>query len=91
MRREVTKMLAQAYEGYFNNGQFYVSGRAIRIPERKRVFLAVLGDKQQDKQEAWNEFKRMVKDSEHENDLLDSDAFLRRDSGRELINFADEV
>ena len=32
----------QAYEGYFENGQFYTSGRKIRIPERKRIFLTIL-------------------------------------------------
>jgi hypothetical protein len=37
-------MQAQAYEGYFNNGQFYVLGREVRIPERKRVVITVLPD-----------------------------------------------
>ena len=32
----------QAYEGYFENGQFYTSGKKIRIPERKRIFLTIL-------------------------------------------------
>ena len=86
-------MQAQAYEGYFESGKFYTSGKAISIPERKRVFIAILGDEQSDtkKQTAWSEFKLMVKDTEYENDLLDDDAFLRQDSGREIINFVNGV
>ena len=86
-------MQAQAYEGYFESGKFYTAGKQLRIPERKRVFIAILGDVQNDikKQTMWNEFKLMVKDTEYENALLDDDAFLRRDSGRELINFVNEV
>ena len=85
-------MQAQAYEGYFERGKFYTAGKTLRIPERKRVLIAILGDMQSDmkKQNAWNEFKHMVKDTESENALLDDDAFLRRDSGRELVNFVDE-
>jgi len=86
-------MYAQAYEGYFNKGQFYVSGKAIRIPERKRVFIAVLEEAQDDsdKQAVWNDFKNMVKNTVHENHLLNEDFFTRQESGRELINFSDEV
>jgi len=86
-------MQAQAYEGYFESGKFYTSGQLLHIPERKRVFIAILGDTQNEmeKQAAWNEFKRVVKNTEHENALLDNEAFLRRDSGRDFINFADEV
>lgn len=39
-------MQAIAYEGYFNNGQFYVSGKAVNIPEKRRVFLTILDDAQ---------------------------------------------
>ncbi|MCL1819523.1 MAG: hypothetical protein FWG36_02575 [Oscillospiraceae bacterium] len=85
-------MQAQAYEGYFESGTFYTAGQPLRIPERKRVLIAILGDRQSDieKQAAWNGFKQMMKDTEHENVLLDDESFLRRDSGRSLINFADE-
>ncbi|MDR1689517.1 MAG: hypothetical protein LBS21_13035 [Clostridiales bacterium] len=38
-------MQAQAYRGYFENGNFYSEGRAIRIPERQNVLLTIL-DKQ---------------------------------------------
>ena len=81
-------MQAQAYEGYFESGKFYTAGKPLRIPERKRVLIAVLGDVQSDikKQTAWNEFKLMLKDTEYENALLDDGVFLRRDSGREFAD-----
>jgi len=84
--------LKAAYEGYFNNGQFYALGKAIHIPERKRVLITILDDMQRDidKQLAWDEFKRMAKDTEHENVLLDEDIFQRKNSGRSLIDFANE-
>ena len=31
----------QAYEGYFENGLFYTSGRAIRIPERQKTVVVL--------------------------------------------------
>ena len=31
----------QAYEGYFENGQFYTGGKIIKIPEGKRVILTL--------------------------------------------------
>jgi hypothetical protein len=37
-------MQAQVYDGYFENGHFYTSGRTIRIPERKRVFITVIDE-----------------------------------------------
>jgi len=82
-------MQTHAYEGYFESGKFYTAGKPLRIPERKRILIAILGDTQSDveKQVAWNEFKLMVKDTRSENDLLDDDAFFRRDGGRELIDF----
>jgi hypothetical protein len=51
----------QAYEGYFENGQF-VSLRPGRIPERKRVILTVLDEPVRTAEEinehaqAWREF-----------------------------------
>ncbi|MCL2096081.1 MAG: hypothetical protein FWH10_04170 [Oscillospiraceae bacterium] len=79
-----------AYEGYFNNGQFYVSGKTVRIPEKKRVVITILDDAKivnSDKITAWNDFKRMAEDTAHENDLLTDDAFNRSGGGRELIDF----
>jgi len=85
-------MQAQAYEGYFESGKFYTAGKPFHIPERKRVFIAILDDLQNEiiKQNAWNEFKLMIKDTEFENALLEDDIFFRRDSGREFINFMNE-
>ena len=37
-------MQARAYEGYFENGQFYAAGQVIRLPERKRLFIKVLDE-----------------------------------------------
>jgi len=34
----------QAYEGYFDNGQFYTEGQIIRIPERRRAIVTILDD-----------------------------------------------
>ena len=85
-------MQATAYEGYFKNGCFYASGKAVHIPEQRRVFITILDEAQgvdSDKQAAWNDFKSMVKDTAHENDLLREDVFKRGDSGRELVHFAD--
>ena len=84
-------MQVKAYEGYFESGSFYTSGKQMRIPERKRVILTILDDGDTDKQAAWNDFKRMVKQTEHENALLDSDAFFRDNSSRELLAISDEV
>ena len=36
-------MQAQAYEGYFENGQFYASGKIINLPERQKVYIKLLG------------------------------------------------
>ena len=48
MRHENKKgrvdMRAVAYEGYFNNGQFYASGKAVKIPEKRRVFITIFDE-----------------------------------------------
>ena len=41
-------MRATAYEGYFNNGRFYVSGKPVHIPEQRRIFITILDDVQKD-------------------------------------------
>ena len=85
-------MKAISYEGHFNNGRFYTSGKAMHIPEQRRVIITILDDikvDDSDRQEAWDDFKRMVKETAHENDLLMNDAFNRRESGRDLIDLAD--
>ena len=37
-------MQAVAYEGYFRNGQFYTAGRAMQIPEKRKVFIAIFDE-----------------------------------------------
>ena len=37
-------MQATAYEGYFNNGLFYVSGKAVQIPEKQRVVVTIFAN-----------------------------------------------
>ena len=37
-------MQAIVYEGYFDNGLFYVSGKTVQIPDKRRVFVAILDD-----------------------------------------------
>ena len=37
-------MKAKAYEGYFENGCFLVSGKTVQIPERQRVFLTIIDE-----------------------------------------------
>ena len=37
-------MQVQAYEGYFDKGKFYVEGQAIRLPERQKLYIKVLGE-----------------------------------------------
>ena len=34
----------QAYEGYFENGQFHTAGRIIHIPERRRAIVNILDE-----------------------------------------------
>jgi len=56
-------MQAQAYEGYFENGQFYAAGNVVRIPERRKVFVTVLDELIQKKPLEWlDELERMVKE-----------------------------
>jgi len=37
-------MQAQAYEGYFENGLFFTSGKSMTLPERRRVYITVLDE-----------------------------------------------
>ena len=39
-------MQAVAYEGYFNKGQFYVLGKTIPVPEKKRIVITIFDDTQ---------------------------------------------
>ena len=37
-------MQAHVYEGYFDNGKFYTEGRAVRLPERQKLYIQVLDE-----------------------------------------------
>ena len=87
-------MQANAYDGYFVNGRFYASGKAIQIPERRRIIVTILDDVRAvdtDKKAAWDDFKQMVKTSAHENHLLTDDVFCRSEYSREFIDFTGEA
>ena len=86
-------MQAQAYEGYFNNGQFYVSGKAVRIPGRRRAVLTIFSEQVQEDKDvnpsAWlDDFRKMVDESAGEK--LRMEDFPRMNLGREPIIFVDE-
>ena len=80
-------MQATAYIGHFNNGRFYSSGKAVQLPEQQRVVITILDDVPKidgDKLAAWEDFKRMVAATAHENHLLTDDVFKRDTSSRVL-------
>ena len=37
-------MRVVAYDGYFDNGNFYTSGKVLRIPEKRRVVITILDE-----------------------------------------------
>ena len=49
-----------AYDGYFDNGNFYASGKIIRIPERQRVVITILDESQSTEIASENARKREV-------------------------------
>jgi len=61
-------MQARAYEGYFENGNFYTAGKAISIPERRRVYITVLDEPITDNENAnaWAEFLEELKNVKDE-------------------------
>ena len=46
-------MQLQAYKGYFEQGNFYAAGKAIRIPERRQV--TIIFDEQQPQDDTLDE------------------------------------
>ena len=40
-------MQATAYDGYFRSGRFYASGKAVQLPEKRRVIITILEDSQE--------------------------------------------
>ena len=61
-------MQAQAYEGYFENGNFHTAGKTIRIPEHQRIYITVLDEPITDNKnaEAWQEFLTEIKQIDNE-------------------------
>ena len=61
-------MQAQAYEGYFENGQFYTAGRTLSLPERRRVYITILDEPMTDNEnaDAWHEFLTEIKRVDNE-------------------------
>jgi hypothetical protein len=47
-------MNAQAYVGYFENGNFYTEGRTVKIPERKEVVITILDEPMSLKDALWD-------------------------------------
>ena len=37
-------MQAQAYEGYFEQGNFFTAGKQLRIPEHRKVYITILDE-----------------------------------------------
>ena len=61
-------MQAQIYEGYFENGHFYMAGQTIHIPERRRVYITILDEPvtENENAEAWQEFLAEIKNIDDE-------------------------
>jgi hypothetical protein len=79
----------QAYEGYFENGQFYPVGRNIRIPERRRTFVTVLDEPTRDKPDTWDElFKLTASMTEDEKPRFED--FPRCQNDRTLVDFGED-
>ena len=38
------QMQAQAYEGYFEGGNFYTAGKSLHIPERRKVYITIFNE-----------------------------------------------
>ena len=87
-------MQAIAYEGFFRDGQFYSSGKAMQLPEQRRVVVTLFDDAPKtnvDRLAAWEEAKQLIAESAHENHLLTEGVF-RRDKGNSNLNLvADKV
>ena len=61
-------MQERAYEGYFEGGQFYTAGKAVRIPGRRRAVLTIFNEQvQEDTSTDWvDELERMIKEDTSE-------------------------
>ena len=82
----------QAIKGYLDNGKF-TPHEVVNLPRRAEVtliFREIVQPQMPDDEKAfWIEFDSMTASSMNENDLLNDDAFSRRESGRDLAAFID--
>ena len=80
-RQEMTAV--QAYEGYFENGQFCSTSGVMRIPERRRILITVLdepsvqGNTITDQLAAMDEFIAAIKASDEEVPIFERIKFSR--------------
>jgi hypothetical protein len=92
-------MQALAYEGYFNNGHFYTDGKVMQLPEKRRVFLAILDEaeietsieptEQNESAQEWlNDLLRILQDDDSD---LDESDFPRISFRKPEELFANEV
>ena len=81
-------MQTQAYDGYFENGQFFPKRMPIRLPGRFRAVLTILDmPEQEDTSIDWiDELECMIKEDTGEK--LNMENFPRMDFGREPIVFS---
>jgi hypothetical protein len=84
-------MQAYAYEGFFETGQFYISGKTTHIKGRKKAFITILSESAEndDIKKMIAEFDRMVDESA--NEILLEENFLRLDSSRPLVTISEGV
>ena len=86
-------MQAQAYEGYFESGKFYTSGKPLRIPERRKVYITILNEPIQKNLNQttpkWLEELHQLLDESSDEKLCIED-FPRLNFGREPLIFSDE-
>jgi len=86
-----TQVQARAYEGYFEDGKFFVGGKQMHIPERRKAFVTVLNEPAKNEQSPFEWLQEL-----HElldksgNDLLDMNDFPRFQMGREPVVFSNE-
>ena len=78
-------MRAQAYEGYFENGQFYSAGLTKPIKGRRKAFITILDEieivnSETEDAKAWREFFEAA----NENDEKIPEAFAKVNFNREV-------
>ena len=87
-------MQAQAYEGYFESGEFYTAGKPLRIPERRKVYITIFNEPAQNipptTTPSWlDELHQLLEESGDEKLCMED--FPRMDFGREPVILSDEV